>query len=673
MRRGIQLGILIENTDGGIFRAEPGTPESARRIDADGTRAPYLNPFDPFFTDKATFLVRRLMELFAEFPACSTIFFNSELEDKLKLPFNPDARRRHERRLGFPLSQLRGTERVFAESYPTTRSTVPDDDPEVAYARYYFREGDGWCRANRLMNDTAKVYRPDLLTVADPLRLAPMPERFDGVDLISSWSYTNPDPKLMLFCETLAAAGRRTGKPFIHTITLWNYAGTLTPCEEDRFAREYTMRMGPDRWKECCWINLARGPRAIGCYFGSPLEPLLSPAGDPRLYSPETEPAIAEFNREILRPFGKLARATTQSPRRAAVLDCFTSRIHGNVPRSYAHYQNYQIYDFYTVMNLAQIPADVVFEEDLLEDALDRYELLALPAADVLPESVYEKILIFVRRGGTVIADGYCKAKIPGLIRFDFDFTYRKQVNANTIATGSDFAVTDDTNFRADWGGRVTGDGATADDDQFRLENYAITMRERLAQVKTLSPRDFDCGSVKVLANRRRGGAIDYLFLVNDHRTWDARSGKYRAMMERGVPEIARCRIAPPHSGPAFLYEMTRGKTLPVFVAPDGYWEFDAPLPAAGGAIIAVGAHDLPPELSVERTPEGIRLHVTSPDSTTTLKLIKLELFDSDGTVKEMEGTRLLRNGTLTLTVPENCRHAIVTDLTNGRTVERNL
>jgi hypothetical protein len=63
--------------------------------------------------------------------------------------------------------------------------------------------------------------------------------------------------------------------------------------------------MGPDRFSETAWINFVRAPMAIGTYFGSPIEPTFE-QGDPFIYSPETEQAIAGFAEKVLRPYGEL-------------------------------------------------------------------------------------------------------------------------------------------------------------------------------------------------------------------------------------------------------------------------------------------------------------------------------------------------------------------------------
>lgn len=651
MRLGIQLGLLIENTAGGVFLAEEGDPDDARRIDADGTRSPFLNPNSAYLRDKVRFLVKQLGALFAEFPSCSTIFLNSELEDKLKLPCDPDSVRKHENALGFPLTRLRSTERVFAESFPDAPCIEPgviaDDDPELQYAHYYFRSGDGWTPTNRLVGDTARAKRPGWVTIADPFRLCPVPERFDGVDLISSWTYTNPDPKLTLFAETLEHAAARAHKDFIHNTTLWNYAGTLTPCGENRFSREHTLRMGPDRYRECAWINLSRGPRALGCYFGSPIE-LFFESGDPLIFSPETEQAIADFNRSVLKPFGALARTAEKAPRRCAVLDAYSSRIYGGLPRCHAYYQNYQVYDFYTVMNMAQLPADILFEEDIQEGALQRYELLALPAAPVLTETVCRSIREFARNGGIVIADSSLKADIPGVRIFDFDFSYRRQVNANAISSGRDFSITDDTNFRSEWGGKIEAEGVTADEDQRRLESCAAELRRVL---DPLIRRDFDCNSPKVLNNLRVSGNTRYLFAVNDNRTWDLRSGFYRAMMEKGLPLQAEWTL-PADGGKPEVRELVSGTRIPVRVLDSGEYTFDFTLPAAGGAIFAVSCEQ-PKPLSAEirEIPGGAELHLHR--GTVELRPLKIEIIRPDGTKDESGMYTLLQEKERVLPIPD--------------------
>ena len=584
MKRGIELGILIENAKGGIFRRLD-APESECIRTYEGETKQLLNPHRKFLKKKAELHIERLMELFAEFPSVSTMFVNSELEDMLCLACDAKTRRMHEGRLGFSLDELHGTFRAdafaFQDAKYVRQGVVADDDKEVAYMRYYFTEGDGWSATNRLMAEVAHRYRPDMLVLSDPYRLCPIPERFKGMDAVSSWTYTNPDPKTSLFIETLDCASRHLGNRSVPSITLWNYAGSLFPSGANRFAREQTVRMGPDRWKECAWFYFSRGCAAIGSYFGSPME-IYFEGGDEYIYSHATEGAIASFKAEVLEPFGELARATVNAPRSAAVLDCLTARVYGDREREHTHYANYQIYNFATLLAMCHVGFDVIVEEDVLAGELAKYRMLVLARADVLSESVYNAICLYAKNGGIVIADRHCRARIPKMLVMDFDFTHRRGVNANAISANQDYASKDDKNSIAIVN-KTAIKGMTADEDRRIMEKYAAELKSAL---QGRLPSGLECSTPRMLINQRQAGASTYLFAINDNRTYDRRTSIWKSMEEKGLPVSGTLSIALPCRQPIFR-ELISGKTLKA--TRDGQiWSFELKLPAAGGAIVAV-------------------------------------------------------------------------------------
>jgi hypothetical protein len=651
MACGIEMGILVENGNGGCFRADRDVPQDARLIDSSGKITDMVFPHHPVVLNKQRILLERIMLLFRDLPSCTTVFMNSEVEDKLKLPCNPEALKMHEAALGFsPLEKLKSTERVFAAPYHDAPFTAPgviaDEAPEYLYAKYFFKHGDGFVVTNKTMAGVIHRYRPDMKVITDPLRLCSIYGRFDGADIVSSWTYTNPDPKATLFIETLLAEARPDNKDVIHTVTLWNYAGSLVPSGKDRFARDKTLRMETDRFLENAWINFSRGPKGIGTYFGSPIEVFFE-NGDPFIFSPETEKAIGYFANNVMAPFGEMARKTVAVPRRAAILDSFASRVYGVSPRPYNHYQNYYIYNFYTVLNMAHIPADVLFDETVVERGLDGYELLVLPNCDTLPESVYKKILEFARKGGIVVADQYLRADIPGVIRFDFDFTYRSRVNANANARGVDFAVKDDTSFRKDSDEKQLA-GITAEEDQKTLEAYAGKIRE------VLDPkivRDVDCSSPRLLLNMREYDGVRYLFIVNDHRTYGERVGKYKSMLEKGLPEKAEFTIRNPGFEPV-IYELTNPRRIACRKSSDGNYRFELDVPAAGGCIVAIYQAGLEP-VRIEVPPDikrGICSFMkVSLGNTDGLQPLKITLADPEGCRNEFSGYYLAEKGAYSL------------------------
>jgi hypothetical protein len=583
MKRGIELGILVENAKGGIFRRGD-APDADCIMAQDGTIKNMLNPHKQGFKEKVVFHIQCLMTLFAEFPSVRTLFVNSELEDMLALSCDPETRTMHERKMGFSLDELRNTFRTDAFAYldaPFIRQgVVADDDKEVAYMKYYFTEGDGWSATNRLMAEVAHRYRPDMIVLTDPYRLCPIPQRFAGMDAVSSWTYTNPDPKTSLFVETLDCASRHLGNASIPSITLWNYAGSIFPSGENRKNRELTVRMGPDRWTECAWFYLSRGGMALGSYFGSPMEIFID-GGNEYVYSRATEAAMASFCKNVLVPFGELARNTRNIPRNVAVLDCLTARVYGNPEREHTHYANYQIYNFATLLAMSHIPFDVIIEDDVLAGELKHYDMLVLARADVMTESIYRKICAYAKQGGIVIKDQQCLADIPRALTFSFDFFFRKGVNANALSTSQDYASKDDQST-VDIVKKKTMPGVTADQDRAVMEKYAAALREKL---DAILPRKLDCSTPRLILNPRCSKNTTYIFVVNDNRTYDERTAIWKSIEEKGLPQAGTISIELPYKQPQFR-ELLSGKALKVRQN-GNMWSVDVKVPAAGGAIIA--------------------------------------------------------------------------------------
>ena len=583
MMLGVELGILIENAGGGLFKFTPDDPPETRLIPSDGSTSELANAFHPAFERRVCGHAEHLMTLFREFPSCSTVFMNSEVEDKLRLPCDSLSLQRHEKALGFPLERVVRKDCIFNEKLPGPVSgVIPDNDPEYRYALYYFKEGDGFTHTNRMLSETFHCRRPDLFTITDPLRNASVYGRFDGMDAVSSWTYTNPDPKAMLFTETLQCAAAPGNQAVVPTITLWNYAGTLVPSGSNRFAREQTLRMEPDRYTECAWLNFSRGVRAIGHYFGSPIEMTFA-GGSPFLFSPETEQAIRDFSSRVLRPFGALARKTVPCRRKIAVLDSFASRIYGVSPRPYNHYPVYSVYNFYTLLAMAHLEADILFDESVTDGVLERYEMLVLPCCDTLPESVYKKVKAFAEHGGRVVADSFLRADIHGVIRFHFDFEYRKRVNANANTKKSDFALKDDTNFRREWDEKQV-EGVPADRDQEIMESYASGLRRVLDPLG--SWRMADCSTPRALLHCREYGSSRYVFITNDNRTWGDRVGSWKSMLEKGLPLELELSLENDGLFTA-AYELVSGKPL-ALRCENGRCKVNLTLPAASGAIVAL-------------------------------------------------------------------------------------
>jgi hypothetical protein len=581
---GIELGGLVPNYNQGPFTMD-GLPDEAAIVTDNKALKKIANPHHPLVVKRSRRWLEAMMNVLKDYPSCSTVFMNSELEDQLTLSVDPKSVKMHEHKLGFSLKKVKHLSRVFSESADEAEyiqtGVIADDDPEYLYSKYYYRYGDGWVSTNRLMADIVHEYRPDITVISDPFRLCSLYGRFDGVDAVASWTYTMPDPKMMLFNETLRCEALPDDKKIIQIITMYNYGGTLAPVASGRKSLSDVLCSGPDRYKESAWLNLSRAPYGMGIYFSSQLEPVIEDIDD-YIRPQATMKAVKGFAEDILRPFGQVFRSLRTAPRRVAVLDSWASRVYGECPRPYNHYQNYFIYNFYILLNMAHIQADVIFEETINDQGLDGYEMLVLPCCDTLPEKVYRKICDFEKSGGKIVADQWLRADIPNAVKFDFDFSFRKNVNANAINKGMQFASNEDTAFKTDWKQQETT-GISAETDRDIMEEYCGKLRETL---DTFWEREVDCDTPRVLLNRLNYRQVKYLSLVNDNRTYDDRVGPYKAILGKGLEQKALITWKG-LTGNEALYDLISGNKINYLRAGNKETQFEVTLPPAGGALIA--------------------------------------------------------------------------------------
>ena len=569
--------------NGGLRDIDPGElhePDALNKGVYSWKKEPLPNPLHPEVIRKQDAANQALMAFVKDYPQVQMAFFNTEIVDELAPNRNEAGIQMMRDVLGLTDADIELVKTITEYSgsplwapHFIKPGVIPDDDKSYVFRKYLYKEGNGLSAANRRTAEMIKRYRPDLLTITDPYREAALYDLFPGLDVVSTWTYTNPDPKLMLYVETLRAACKPTGQIPLHTITMLNYPGELMPTAE------WTL-MGPGRVKVTTWINLSRAPKVLGYYYSSECNPV--DVDTPRVpYS--TSAAIKELSEKVFKPYGPMFTNLDVEPRRIAVLSSEAARTHGQSPQLLGGYNNVQIYHFYTVMAMAHLQADVIFDETVERYGLDAYDVLVLPKCDVLTNTVYERILQFRERGGIVIADQYLGPEVPGAIAFDFDFTYRKKVNANAVAKNASFAEWND-HLQPGSARIETVEGVTALDDQRIMESYAGELKKKLAGI--VEP-DVDCDSPTVLLNMLEKHGAKYLIVINDKRTYDDRVGKYKAVLGKLEPQSSTVTLKR-WEGPALhAYDMLKRQPLNVDKVGAGY-AFPLELSTLGGTIVAL-------------------------------------------------------------------------------------
>ena len=626
------------------------------------------DPFHPEVARKQNEKNREIMEIVRQFPGVKLSFFNSEIVDAMagiEPPMSKQYRAEH--------------------TGPTVKhefilpGVIPDNDERYVRHLYDLKGGDGLAVANERAARMVHRFNPDHVLFTDPHRIGAVYDKFPGMGVISTWTYTNPDPRYMLFIETLIATGKPTGQGVLHTVTLLNYPGTIFPKDKGWSV------MGPARLVETNWINLSRRPDGISIYLSSDCDPFDTVTGDPvydkvarapyQRYAPTFE-AFKEFTEKVVQPYGPMIRRLARTPRRAAVLSSESSRLYANSPGWAAYYDNYAIYDFYILLNMIHIPADVVFDETIVRYGLDGYDVLFLPRCETLTKSVYDKIVAFQKRGGLLISDQYLRAPIPGVLKFDFDFAYRKKVSANAILESKDYAHWDDL-IDVDKVKTVEVKGVTAEVDQKLMERHAAQLEKGL---EGKIQRNVACSSPTALLNMLEKGATKYLFIINDKRTYGDRVGQYKAMLDKALPQTVTITLNEwPHEE-LYVYDMLERKPLAQKKQGDAC-TFDVDLPAPGGKIIALLPQRLgsvrihvPKEIRVRGVPVKIHVIVTDANGRpmTGVQPLQVTITDPQGNTSEFSDYHAAENGTLALDfVPALNDRAgtwsvIATELTSG-------
>jgi hypothetical protein len=231
-----------------------------------------------------------------------------------------------------------------------------------------------------------------------------------------------------------------------------------------------------------------------------------------------------------------------------------------------------QTLPYATLLLMNHTPFDVLLDDDLIEGAASRYEVLILPFSSTVTQSMAARLREYVAGGGRVIVNHPFRMDLPGAIRTRYDFTFEHRVRGN----------------RAD---RIA-----IGEHRARVEGYAADL------ARHLSDRRGPVRSGKrVLTNTLEGGDVRYHFLINDDRTSGPRFGQYKVRFELGRPQMAKVTVVDPER--PVLYDAIRRKRIETTKDGDGALNFEVGLRGAGGKLIAA----LPEEIDTVRFSDHTR------------------------------------------------------------------
>jgi len=277
--------------------------------------------------------------------------------------------------------------------------------------------------------------------------------------------------------------------------------------------------IAPDHLSEAMWFMIARPVRGI-MYHGWGSLVKATHKGY-RFTNPKTRHRLHDLIRDVIRPLGPTLLQVPDRKADVALLESFASQVFTAGKTATCGWSHKWPADAHLVLQWAKLQPCIVYDERILRDGLDGFKVLVMPGCDVLTQSVLEKITEFQKRGGIIVADeNVCPAISPDI----FLPAYRRARKAK--------------------------------EDKAALQERAANLRKELDEFYT---RHGDTDNRDVVLRFRQYDDTDYLFAVNDKRTFGKYVGHHGLVMEKGLPNVATLSVK---RDDGYVYELVSHKPV---------------------------------------------------------------------------------------------------------------
>jgi hypothetical protein len=580
-----------------------------------------------------------IAKTYADHPAFEGVLANSEIRDESEVSFSESDLAAYRQAFGPTAEFPEWVTSKYPPSYTTLKDfpsdrVIPEDHPQLQFYRWWWSVGDGWNAAHSAVHRGmhAQSQRKDLWSFNDPVvRCPPLWGSGGEVDVLSQWTYTDPDPLRMSLPvdELFAMAGGRQPAARVMKMTqLFWYRSTTAPAEKsprdgdspakwaDKDPNTSFFSIHPHHLREAFWTKIARPIEGIMYHGWSSLVP--TDGSHAYKYThPQLQHELTRLIHDVVQPLGPALRQIPAAKSDVAFLESFTT--FAFTSKSTWGYAGGWQSDVYFALQHAHLQPEVIYEQHVLRDGLKDYKVLVLSDCEVLTQPVVNEIHAFQKSGGIVIGDSnLCPA-----IKADFNLVpFRRQKDAAA--------------------------------DKAQLLKLAAEIRDLLdgryqRVVETTSPN--------VVPHRRRAGSADYVFLVNDAREPGDYVGQYGLVHEQGVPTTADVRL---RSNAAAVYDLVTHQSVP--------FQHDS---ATGDLIIPVTLSPCDGKLLMAVEKPISKASVTGADEITrgaqwtgdmqildandqpvnAVIPVHVEVFDAEGRLSEFSGYHAAVEGHLTVTL----------------------
>jgi hypothetical protein len=506
----------------------------------------------------------KVAECFGSHPAFAGAMIHTEVRDKTNPSFSGFEQEAYRKFSGVEVpTEVNSRWSLGYQSIPGLPDfrVVPDHHPLLTYYRWFWKIGDGW---NPLHGSVSRGYHDALpagrgfWSFHDPVvRVPPVWGGGGEVDAISHWTYSYPDPLKMgqVTDELLAMGDGRPGQMLMKmTQAIW-YRSQVAPGNDIADKPQWAVdkpdapfiSIAPDNLREAFWLKIARRLDGI-MYHGYPSLVEETSHKSYFLTNTESREVLAELVRDVIVPLGALLKTIPEPPPRMAILESFATSIFAPKQHSFGWGGSWSAL-LHQALQWAHYQPAILYEEHIRRGDLDNVEVLILAGCEVLPQSTFDTIRKFQERGGIVVGDEFL---VPGILP---DISVRS--------------------FSYDY--------SRPDRSKEQLQKLGMEIRRQLEPFFTSSA---SADTQDMILRMRSYGTADYLFAINDRRTFGDYVGQWGKVMEKGLP--CRGAVSVPKPVQA-AYDLVKHCPVPLSPGPNGVM-FELELAPGDGKLIMLAA-----------------------------------------------------------------------------------
>jgi hypothetical protein len=571
---------------------------------------------------------------FGDLPAFQGALIHTEIRDHTAPSFHDIDKDKYRKEVGGEIPpqivSSRGVSYKTLPNFPADR-VVPDNYPILNYYRWFWKNGDGWNTLHDRVDEGLKanlspVVRKNFFTWFDPAVRAPSIWGSGGkLDYINQWTYTYPDPlKIGLAAdEMFAMADGQPGQKVMNMTQIIWYRKQTTDTPKPGAETEWEKKspdaqfisIAPDHLSEAMWLNLSRPVQAIAYHgWGSLGEELGYTQGSYVTTNLDTKKRLRSLVTNVVEPLAPTLLQVPDAPADVAFLESYASQILAN--RGTYGWGGGWGADSYMIARYAGLQPQIVYDETIQKNGLDKYKGLFLTDCDVLSQSVADAIKKFQARGGIVVGDEVLAPAIqPDILLI--------RVNRGK-----------------------------PDETKKLLLQKAAALRGELDAFYQLS---VETDNPEIITRRRRFGSSDYVFTVNDNRTYGDYVGQYKKVMEKGLPSQGQISL---NRDGGFVYDLMNKKPVPTTKI-RGATQFGVNLGAGEGNVFlvtdkAAGALQVSVAGSAARggsTPVTIQLSDNTGKPLQAVVPMEVSIRDPQNRLAEKSGFYGAANGKLSITL----------------------